>query len=93
MPSPNDCLLVLDDQATDVVQLSRTEAMIPRQGDRRQPEFGLLTVASHVNVHRLVAVETVEEEPVRTRETGNLRHVALALGRMISGSDDSAKSG
>jgi hypothetical protein len=32
MPSPNDCLLVLDDQATDVVQLSRTEAMIPRQG-------------------------------------------------------------
>jgi hypothetical protein len=48
MPSPTDCLLVLDDQATDVVQLSRT---------------------------------------------GNVRHVALALGRMISGSDDSAKSG
>jgi hypothetical protein len=33
------------------------------QGDRSQPELGLLAVASHVDVHRLVAVKTVEEEP------------------------------
>jgi hypothetical protein len=40
----------MDDQAADVVQFSRAEAMIPRQGDRRQPELCLLPVASPVDV-------------------------------------------
>jgi hypothetical protein len=75
------------------VSTEGTEAMIPRQGDGRQPELRLLTVASHVDVHRLVAVETVEEKPVRARNARNLRHVAFVLGRIISGSEESAKSG
>jgi len=93
MPRPNDCLLVFDDQATDVIQLTRSEAMIPRQGDGRQPELRLLTVVSHVNVHWLVAVEAVEEEPVRTRNATNLRHGAFVLESIISGTEESAKSG
>jgi len=93
MPGLNDRLLVLDDQTTDVIQFSRAEAMIPCEGDWRQPELRLLTVAPHVDVHWLVAVETVEEEPVRTRDARNLRHVALDIGRIISGSEESAKSG
>jgi hypothetical protein len=93
MPSPNYRLFVLDNQATDVVQLSRAEAMIPCQGHRRQPELRLVPVASYVDVHRLVTVETVEEEPIRARDTWNLRHVALVLARIMSGSDASAKPG
>jgi hypothetical protein len=93
MPRLNDCLLVLDDQATDVVRFSRTEAMIPRQGDGRQPELRLLAVASHVDVHRLIAVETVEEKPVRARNALDLGHVVIVLGRIISGPEESAKSG
>jgi hypothetical protein len=39
MPRSNDCLLVLDDQATDVVQLSRAETMIPCQGAGASQNF------------------------------------------------------
>jgi hypothetical protein len=42
--------------------------------------------------HGLVAVETVEEEPVRPRNSGNPRHVESLSERMISGSRESAKS-
>jgi hypothetical protein len=46
----------------------------------------LLTVASYVDVHRLVAVEAIEKLPVRARKTRDSRHVAFALGMIISGS-------
>jgi hypothetical protein len=59
MPCLNDCLLVCHDQAADLVQLARTEPIIPRQRNRRQLELRLLAVAPNVDVHRFVAVEDV----------------------------------
>jgi len=47
--------------------------MIPRQGDGRQPELAVRPIPSDVDVHGLVAVETVEEERVRPRGVSDLR--------------------
>jgi hypothetical protein len=41
MPCLKDRLFVLNNHSTDLVQLSRAEAMIPRKGDGCQPEFRL----------------------------------------------------
>ena len=67
--------------------------MVPCECHRRQPELGVLPVAPHVNVHEFVAVETIEEEPVRTRNPGNPWHVGSLSERMISRSREFAKSG
>jgi hypothetical protein len=56
---------VIDDKTTDLIELSWTEPMIPRELDGRQPELGVLPIPSDVNVHGLVAVEAVEKEPER----------------------------
>jgi hypothetical protein len=64
MPCLDDASLVLDDYAPDLVELARAEASIPRQNHGIEPEFGLTSFASNVNVHRLGAIEAVEEELV-----------------------------
>lgn len=48
--------------------------MIPRQLHGREPKLGLLPIPSNVDVHRLMAVETVEKEAIWSRNTGNGRH-------------------
>jgi len=75
MPCLDDRRLVLDDQTTNLIQFPRTEPMVPCECHGRQPEFDVLPVAPCVNVHGLVAVETVEEEPVRPLNPGNPWHV------------------
>jgi hypothetical protein len=37
--------------------------MVPRERDGREPKLGVLPIAPHMDVHGLVAIETVEEEP------------------------------
>jgi Transposase len=88
----NSGRFVLDDETTDLVEFSWAEPMIPRQFDRRQPELGMLTVPANVNVQGLMAVETVEEEPVRPWNTSDCRHSARLQRQTISGSAESAKS-
>jgi hypothetical protein len=93
MPCLDDRRFVLNDEPTDIIQLAWTEPMVPRQCDWRQPKLGVLPVPAYVDVHGLVAVETVEEELVWTRNPGNPRHVESRSDRMIARSHDSAKSG
>ena len=68
-------------ETTNLVEFSWTESMIPRQFDRRQPEFGVLPIAADMDVHGLVAIKTVEEEPVRPRNAGNPWHSARLHAR------------
>ena len=63
MPCLDDLRFVPNNRPTNLVQLARAEAMIPRQGNWGQPELRMRAVAPHVDVHRLVAV-------------ANLRHSA-----------------
>ena len=60
MPCLDDRRFVLNDEPTDVIQLTWAEPMVPRQCHRRQPELGVL-VPTYVDVHGLGAIETVEE--------------------------------
>jgi hypothetical protein len=69
MPCLDYRRFVIYDKTTDLVELSWTEPMIPRKLDGRQPELGVLSIPSDVNVHRLVAVEAVEKEPERPWNT------------------------
>src|SRR5438876_10666415 len=93
IPCLNDYLFVLNNQTTNVIQLAWAEPMVPCEHNGRQPELGVLPVATHVDVPGLVAVETVEKEPVRPGNARNPRHVSLVANPMISSSSDSAKSG
>jgi hypothetical protein len=93
MPCLDDRRFVLNDEPTDVIQLTWAEPMVPRQCHRRQPELGVLLIPTYVDVHGLGAIETVEEKPVRTRNPGNPWHLESRSDRMISRSSDSAKSG
>src|SRR5947207_10001188 len=81
MPCLDDRPLVYDDKSTDLIQLARTEPMIPCQGHGRQPKLGVLAIAPDVDVHRLNAVETVEEERIWPRNIRNPRHVAALPNR------------
>ena len=60
---------MLYDNTTELVELSWAEPMIPRELDGRQPELGVLSISSNVDVHGLLAVEAVEKEPVRAWNT------------------------
>ncbi|SRR6266702_561981 len=66
MPCLDNCWFVFHNQTPNDIQLAWAEPFVPRDGNGCQPEFGVLTIAPNVNVHRLVAVEAVEEEPVRS---------------------------
>ena len=80
MPCLDDRRFVFDDKPTDLIQLARTEPMVPCQCRGRQPKLCVLPITSQVDVHGFVAVETIEEEPIRPGNTGNPRHVGLAPG-------------
>jgi hypothetical protein len=67
MPCLNNGPFVIDNEATNLVELSWAEPMIPRKFDGHQPELRMVTISSNMNVNGLVAIETVEEQPVRPR--------------------------
>jgi hypothetical protein len=92
MPCLDNRRLVKDGEPTDLIQFARTESMIPCQGHGRQPKLGVLPIAPDVGVHRLMAVETIEEERIRPWNIGNPRHVAALPDRMISGCFESDKA-
>jgi len=64
MPSLHDLQVVYADQASDATQLSRIESMVPRQPERLEPKLARLSLALHMNVGRLAAIEAREEQPV-----------------------------
>jgi len=53
-------------QAPDLVELMRSEAVISSKGKWIEPELAGGAVPLHMDVLRFVAVEAVEEEPVCT---------------------------
>jgi hypothetical protein len=67
MPCLNNGPFVIDNEMTDLVELSGGEPMIPRKFDWHQPELGVVPISSNMNVNGLVAVETAEKQPVRPR--------------------------
>lgn len=66
MPCLNNARFVLHNETTELVELSWAEPMIPREVDWRQPELGVPSFSANVDVLGLVAVETIEKEPVRS---------------------------
>ena len=76
MPCLNNVGFLLHNETTDLVELSWAEPMIPRELDARQPELRVLAISANMDVHGLVAVETVKKEPVRSWNTSECRHSA-----------------
>jgi hypothetical protein len=68
IPCLDDGFLVIHDETTDLVELSWAESMIPRKFGRHQPELGVVSISPNVDVDGLVAVETVEKQPVPPRD-------------------------
>ena len=81
IPGLDDGRFVFDNQLPNLVEFTRAEAVIPCQFNRSQPELAVLPIATNVDVHWLVAVESVEEEPVRPRNARNPRHLVRLYAR------------
>jgi hypothetical protein len=79
MPRLDNDVVIGFNQSPDHVQLPGREAVVCRQFDRVKPEFASSLFASSlfapdVYVHRLITIEAVEEEPVRSRDVFDSRH-------------------
>ena len=61
MPCLDNGRFVFHNETTDLVELSWAEPIIPRELDGRQPELGVPSISANVDVHGLMAVETVEK--------------------------------
>ena len=62
------------EESPNHVQLSGTKAMAASQPKRLEPEFGGPLLTLDMNVGRLIAVETREEEPIWPGNIFNSRH-------------------
>jgi hypothetical protein len=71
VPGMGHDLQVFLNEAPNSIEFSRREAPVRGEGQRSEPEFAGRVVALHVNMHRLHTIEAVEEEPVRTGNTGD----------------------
>jgi hypothetical protein len=93
MPCLDDRGFVFNNQSANLVQLPGAESMIPCERDGRQPELGVLTVTANMDVPRIIAVETVEVEPVWPRNPDNAWQRRFVPVPMMSRTSESAKSG
>jgi hypothetical protein len=57
MPSLDDANVVLENHAPDLIELAWAETPIPGQNGRFDPELGLISLTTDVNVHRFGTVE------------------------------------
>jgi hypothetical protein len=58
--------MVFDDNLLNIPKLVPRKPVIERDLDRLQPDLRLAIVATHVNMHRFVAVKADEKEPIGT---------------------------
>jgi hypothetical protein len=62
------------DDPPNHIQLSSAKAVIVGESERLEPEFARVVFAFHVNVRRLLTVETHEENPMGARDTFDSWH-------------------
>jgi hypothetical protein len=74
-------LEVVANQTTDAVHLVRVEAVIARERQGLDPELAGRLVALSVIMHRLAAIEAVEEQTVWTWNSMNRRQSGLSFAR------------
>lgn len=75
---------MLIDKRPNPVDLLSAETMAPLQPNRVEPEFRLAIVALDVNMRRLAAVPSVEEEPERPA-TEDSWHAAMLRRAILGG--------
>ena len=73
-PSLQDQIYILVNQTADPIQLSRRKTVVFRERNRTKPELTEQPVPLDMDMLRLVAIEAVEEQPVRTRDVPDSWH-------------------
>jgi len=68
MPRLDDSGFIVDDYSPYRIELARSKPVVPRKRDGIKPKLCVLSIPTNVNVRRLIAVKTVEEEPVWARK-------------------------
>jgi hypothetical protein len=66
IPTPQQLRQVLLDQILKAVDFASGKAPTPTKSDRIKPELGSAILTLNVNMAWLVAVASIEEEPIRT---------------------------
>lgn len=69
----------------DPADLASWEPAIPREEDGIDPELATETLALHVDVRSLAAIEAVEVQPVGPRQPLHLRHVCAPRSARTTG--------
>jgi hypothetical protein len=77
MPSLYYTNKILLDQVSDLIQVPRRKPVVDGHDQRFKPELTQTIVPLHMRVLGLVAVETVEEQPIRSGEILDGRHPRL----------------
>jgi hypothetical protein len=57
---------MLNDYPSDLIEFARRKTTVPRKRHRLEPELGSIALAANMDMDRFGAVETVEEQPVRS---------------------------
>ena len=65
------------------IEFPRSKTFVPRQRDRVEPEFAKHSFALDVNVFRLIAIKTIEKQPVWTRYVPDGRHRRYSNGTTL----------
>ena len=73
-PSLQDQIQILVHQTAEHIQFSRRKTFVFRERNRTKPELTEQPVPLDMDMLRLVAIEAVEEQPVRTRDVPDSWH-------------------
>jgi hypothetical protein len=77
IPSLQNLLPMFHNQPADAVQFGGRKPLVEAEHDRFQPELSDHMLTPNMHMLRLVAVEAVEKEPVRTGHITDRRHAAF----------------
>jgi hypothetical protein len=74
IPALPDSFRILLDQSPDAAEIPQIEPVVAGEQEGRKPEFALHLFSLSMDVHRLGAVEAVEEQAERTGHPLDRRH-------------------
>src|SRR5688572_13698797 len=80
-PRLQNAVFVLQDNAPYCRELTGAEPVVGSQRHWVEPELAGCLISPRVDVHWLVTVEAVEEQPVRARNSLDCRHESATLPR------------
>jgi hypothetical protein len=66
IPTPNQIFSIVFDQFLNATDLATAKPTAPLEPHRIKPELSQVTIALNMDMFRLIAITSVEEEPIKS---------------------------